>query len=92
MIGPSRPAQKLRRFGHAELPRGVVQLQVLKDFTCDRGNGAFSVKMQIQADFTTGIESFSWIAWGGIRGTGRGSTVPEPPTGNINTFEGFILG
>jgi len=80
------------RFAGFQSPRGVVQLQVLKDFTCDGGNGTFSIKMQIQADFTTGIESFSWIAWGGVRGTGLGSTVPEPPTGNVNTFVGFILG
>jgi hypothetical protein len=85
------------RFAGFQSPRGVVQLQVAKTFTCDDGSGTFDVKMQIQADFDTGIESFRWTimggtgAYGSLRGSGSGSTVPNPPIGNINTFEGFLI-
>jgi hypothetical protein len=85
------------RFAGFQSDRGMVQLQVDKAFTCDDGSGSFPVKMQIQADFETGIESFTWVAKAGdddyasLNGAGKGSTVPEPPTGNVNTYEGFIL-
>jgi hypothetical protein len=85
------------RFAGFQSDRGVVQLQVGKEFTCDDGTGTFSIKIQIQANFDTGIESFSWVAKGGsgdygaLKGSGSGSTVPEPPTGNINTYVGFVL-
>jgi len=86
------------RFAGFQSDRGIVQLQVVKEFTCDDGSGTFIVKMQIQANFDTGIETFSWVVLGGtgdyesLRGSGPGSTVPNPPTGNINTFEGFVVG
>jgi hypothetical protein len=85
------------RFAGYQSGRGGVQLQVDKAFTCNDGTGTFFVKLQIQADFNTGIESFSWTAEGGtgeygtLRGSGSGSTVPNPPTGNINSYEGFLL-
>ena len=85
------------RFAGFQSNRGEVQLQVVKEFTCDDGSGTFIVKMQIQANFDTGIETFSWVVLGGtddyasLRGSGLGSTVPNPPTGNINTFVGFVL-
>src|SRR3954451_25016032 len=75
---------------------GHVQLQVAKDFTCDDGS-TFAVKLQINADFNTGIESFAWVAKGpsgdiaGLKGAGRGSTVPTS-TGNINTYVGMVTG
>lgn len=78
-------------FAGFQSDRGIVRLQVLKAFTCAGTGETFSVKLQIQANFDTGIETFSWVAKDGLRGSGRGSTVPEPPTGNINTYEGFIL-
>lgn len=87
----------LIRFAGFQSPRGVVQLQVDKTFTCADGSGSFFVKLQIQADFNTGIETFTWVANGGtgdyasLRGSGRGTTVPNPPIGNINTYEGFLL-
>ena len=77
--------------------RGVVQLQVMKAFTCDDGSGTFDVKLQIQANVDTGVETFTWVAKGGtgdytgLRGSGGGSTVPNAPIGNINTYEGFLL-
>ena len=80
--------------------RGVVQLRVDKHFTCNTTlsgpNGTFDVKLQIQANIDTGIETFSWVVKGGtgdlssLRGAGRGSTVLNPPTGNINTYEGML--
>jgi len=77
--------------------RGTVQVFVIKEFTCDDASGTFIVKLQIQANFETGIETFTWVVLGGtgdyasLRGAGSGSTVPEPPTGNINTYEGFLI-
>ena len=84
------------RFAGFQSDRGIVQLQVVKEFTCNDGTGTFVVKLQIQANFDTGIESFSWVILGGtgdyesLHGSGRGSTVPTS-TGNINTYEGFLL-
>lgn len=84
------------RFAGFQSDRGIVQLQVVKEFTCN-GTGTFVVKLQIQANFDTGIESFTWVVLGGtgdyasLRGSGRGSTVPNAPIGNINTYEGFLL-
>jgi hypothetical protein len=84
-------------FAGFQSDRGVVQLQVDKTFTCDDGSGSFFVKLQIQANFDTGLETFTWVANGGtgvytgLRGSGRGTTVPNAPIGNINTYEGFLL-
>jgi len=75
----------------------LVQLQVLKTFTCADGSGTFAVKMQIRADFNTGMETFNWVitdgsgAYDSLHGSGTGSTVPNAPIGNINTFEGLLL-
>jgi len=75
----------------------LVQLQVLKTFTCADGSGTFGVKMQIRADFNTGMETFNWVitdgsgAYDSLHGSGTGSTVPDAPIGNINTFEGLLL-
>jgi len=82
------------KFAGFQSPRGVVQLQVYKTFTCDTG-GTFDVKMQIQANFDTGYETFAWVITGGtgaeagLRGAGTGSTVPTE-TGNINTYTGLV--
>jgi hypothetical protein len=79
--------------------RTVVQLQVDKTFTCGDGSGTFFVKMQIQADFNTGLETFTWVVQGGtvdygqLRGSGSGSTVRDDDgNGNTNTFTGFVIG
>ena len=86
------------RFAGFQSDRGTVQLLVVKEFTCDDGSGTFIVKLQIQANFDTGIESFTWVVlsgtgdYSGLHGSGKGSTVPNPPTGNINTYQGFLLG
>ena len=83
------------RFGGFQSDRGMVQVQVVKEFTCDDGSGTFVAKLQIQANFDTGIEAFTWVvldgtgAYASLRGAGSGSTVPTP-TGNINTYEGFL--
>ena len=88
------------RFAGGQSGRGIVQLQVDKAFTCTGGD-TFFVKMQIQANFDTGYETFTWVVKGGtgayehFRGSGSGSTVPlpgDPRPGNINTFVGFLLG
>lgn len=85
------------RFAGFQSDRGTVQIQVVKEFTCDDGSGTFIVKLQIQANFETGIESFTWVVLGGtgdyasLRGGGSGSTVPNAPIGNVNTYEGFLL-
>jgi hypothetical protein len=79
--------------------RSLVQLQVTKAFTCGDGSGTFFVKMQIQADFNTGLETFTWVVQGGtdhyanLRGSGSGSTVRDDDgNGNTNTFIGFLIG
>ena len=83
------------RFAGGQADRGIVQLQVFKTFTCDDDSGTFDVKMQIQANFDTGIETFSWVVTGGtgdyasLRGSGLGSTVPRPG-GNTNTSVGML--
>ena len=52
--------------------------------------------MQIHANFD-GTEQFSWVVTGGtgpyaaLHGSGQGTTVDNPPTGNINTFVGHLL-
>ena len=79
--------------------RTVVQLQVRKTFTCGDGSGTFFVKMQIQADFDTGLETFTWVVQGGtddyanLRGSGSGTTVRDDDgNGNTNTYTGFLIG
>ena len=83
--------------GHAG--RSDVQVQVVKTFTCADGSGTFVVKLQIQADFASGLETFTWNALGGtgdygdLRGSGSGSTVRDADgNGNTNTYAGFLLG
>ena len=77
--------------------RGRIQVQVVKELTCADGSGTIIVKLQIQANFETGIESFTWVVLGGtgdydsLRGGGSGSSVPRLG-GNINTYQGFLLG
>jgi hypothetical protein len=73
----------------------AVQIQVSKTYTCPSG-ATFFVKMQIHAGFD-GTEWFTWVVKGGtgdyasLRGSGSGTTAPNPPTGNINTFVGFLI-
>jgi hypothetical protein len=77
-----------------------LQIPVRKAFTCDDGSGTFFVKIQVHLEFETSTEFFSWVVLGGtdgyarFRGSGRGSTVSdgsEPQTGNINTYDGFVI-
>ena len=85
------------RFAGFQSDRGMVQLQVIKEFTCDDESGTFTVKLQIQANSDSGIETFRWVVLRGtgdyasLRGGGSGSTVPNPPIGNINTYVGLLL-
>jgi hypothetical protein len=84
------------RFAGFQSDRGTVQIQVVKEFSCG-GSDTFVVKLQIQANFDTGIETFTWVVMGGtgdfagLRGGGSGSTVPNLPIGNINTYMGFLI-
>jgi hypothetical protein len=84
------------RFAGFQGRQGEVQLQVFKTFTCDDGSGTFDVKMQIQANFDTGIETFQWVITGGtgdyaaLHGSGSGTTVPREG-GNTNTYVGAVL-
>ena len=85
------------RVGGFQGRHGLVQIQVVKQFTCADSSGTFVVKLQIQANLDTGIESFTWVVMGGtgqyasLNGSGQGSTVPNPPIGNINTYFGFVV-
>lgn len=84
------------RFAGFPAQTGEVQLQVLKRFTCDDGSGTFDLKMQIKANFDTGLETFQWVITGGtgdyatLRGSGTGTTVPRAG-GNTNTYVGGVL-
>ena len=86
------------KFAGFQSRTGHVQLLVTKDFACGDRSGTFAVKLQINADFGTGIESFAWVASGtsgsigSLHGGGTGSTVSNPPTGNINTYVGMVTG
>jgi hypothetical protein len=84
------------RFAGFPARTGEVQLQVLKRFTCDDRSGTFDLKMQIKANFGTGLETFQWVitggtdAYGSLHGSGTGTTVPREG-GNTNTFVGAVL-
>jgi hypothetical protein len=75
------------------------QVLVLKDFVCRDGSGTIFVKIQVHGN-VDGTESFTWVVQGGtgdyanLRGSGKGSTVPnaDPSTGNTNFYEGFLVG
>ena len=78
-----------------------AQIPVRKTFTCGDGSGTFFVKIQVHLDFESATESFTWVVLGGtgdyqhLKGSGGGSTVSDgsdPQTGNINTYEGFVIG
>jgi hypothetical protein len=66
------------RFAGYQSDRGIVQLQVVKEFTCDDGTGTLVV--------LSGTGEYR-----SLHASGSGSTVPNAPIGNINTYEGFVL-
>ena len=77
-----------------------AQIPVWKVFTCDDGSGTLLIKIQVHLEFATSTESFSWVVLDGtgdysdVHGSGGGSTVSDgsdPQTGNINTYDGFLL-
>ena len=84
------------RFGGFQGRPGFVEIQVGKTFTCGNATGTFDLKLQIRANLNTGMETFNWVVLGGtgaystLAGVGDGSTVPNPPIGNINTYVGSV--
>jgi hypothetical protein len=78
-----------------------LQIPVRKTFTCEvGGTGQIFIKIQVHLDFATNTETFSWVILGGngdyahLHGSGQGTTVTdgsEPQTGNVNTYEGFVV-
>jgi hypothetical protein len=74
-----------------------LQILVLKDFTCP--DGTIEIKIQVHIDFAVG-ETFTWVVQGGtgayghLRGSGQGETIPnaDPSTGNTNIYDGFLVG
>jgi hypothetical protein len=74
-----------------------VQLQVVKEFTCDDDSGTFVVKLQIQANFNTGSSrSGGWsLAERQLRVSARHRRWldrAESAIGNINSYFGFLIG
>ena len=81
-------------------PRGV-NLQILKEFTCDDLSGSFQVKLQVRIDFLK-WSVFNWVVVGGtgdyedLKGNGDGfaafplfNGVPYP-IGVWDVYEGKI--
>lgn len=78
-----------------------LQIPVRKTFICEvGGTGQIFVKIQVHLDFATSTETFSWVILGGtgdfadLHGSGQGTTVSDgsdPQTGNVNTYDGFVL-
>jgi hypothetical protein len=75
------------------------QVLVRKAFNCDDGSGTIFVKIQVHGS-NDGTETFNWVvlggtgAYGGLHGSGGGTTVPnaDPSTGNTNFYTGFLVG
>ena len=59
-----------------QTPKGV-NLQILKEFTCDDGSGSFQVKLQVRILFLQ-LSTFNWVVVGGtgnyedLKGNGSG--------------------
>jgi hypothetical protein len=86
-------------FAGSQSGRGA-QIPVRKTFTCDDASGTIFVKIQVHLDFASSTETFSWVILGGtgayekLRGSGEGSTVgdgSDPQTGNVNSYDGFLV-
>lgn len=84
-------------FAGSQSGRGA-QIPVRKTFSCPDGD--LFIKIQVHLDFATSTETFTWVvlggtgAYGGVSGSGQGSTVADgsdPQTGNFNTYTGFLL-
>ena len=83
-----------------------VNLQVVKEFTCDDGSGSFMMKLQIKIVFPSeknpaGSNTFNWVITGGtgayedLHGTGKGTGIDifegsPPPIGVSNTYTGKL--
>jgi hypothetical protein len=84
-------------FGGFESGR-KVQIRVYKEFTCADGSGTVFVNIQVHAN-VDGTETFNWVinggtaAYAGLRGSGHGTTVPDPDrNGNTNYYDGILVG
>jgi hypothetical protein len=80
-------------------PSGV-NLQILKEFTCDDGSGSFFVKLQVRIDFLK-WPTFNWVIVGGtddyenLKGNGSGYAafpipIDGPPIGVWDVYEGKL--
>lgn len=83
---------------NGQSPNGV-NLQIVKDFTCDNGTGTFSVKLQVRITY---FPTFNWVVVDGtgdyenLKGNGDGfGAFPifngEPdPIGVLDVYEGIL--
>lgn len=77
-----------------QTPKGV-NLQVLKEFTCDDGSGTFQVKLQVRIPFMQ-MPTFNWVVVGGtdtyenLKGNGNGYGDHPITDGVWDVYEGKL--
>lgn len=81
-------------------PNGV-NMQIVKEFTCDDGSGSFFVKLQVHIDYRA-WPTFNWVVKGGtgdyvkLKGTGGGFAafpifdVGPDPIGVYDVYSGKL--
>jgi hypothetical protein len=75
----------------------LIQLLVLKEFTCADGSGTFTMLLRVHITFVPEFDNtFTWTVVGGtgnwttLRGSGSGSAVEEFGVGGTDTYVGAV--
>jgi hypothetical protein len=76
----------------------AVNLQVIKEFTCNDRSGSFLVKLQVRIVFgDPAVDNFRWVvvggtgAYGGLHGSGSGyGDYSDPSVGVIDVYDGGV--
>jgi len=75
-------------------PKGGLNFQVVKQFTCGDGSGEFFVKLQVRVDWMG--DNFNWAITGGtgkyedLHGTGQGIGLNVIPDGVLDVYTGKV--
>ena len=77
-----------------------LNILVVKQFSCADDGPTFLVKLQVRLDVAKGTDNFQWIVVDGsgaaasLRGSGTGigvyPTVPDPPYGVLDVYDGGV--